>query len=409
MEQRDIGTNVRRIATGALICVLVFATPIVYWVWGNYTLEWLLTIEPGQSAEVDFGAFWGAARLALEGKWLAPLDLDQLVIARNSQAGVELPYLYWLYAPAFLMFVAPLGLMSFPVSWALWGIVSVTAFMMALRPLMTSLGRARWFILFAPSVVVCVVLGQTTLLFCAVLVMGLEAMRAGNGARAGIAFGILTLKPQLGLALATALLAGRRWKTIGWASGVAILLAGVPTLVVGFEYWVAYVESMSASTAHILESHLVRVMVTPYSSMRMLGLDSIAPTVQLIVGIGLFAGLWMLWRPAAKVDFDLRAAGLCIATPLMTPYAFYYELGLALVGALYLWRAAGSGQSPAQFLAILLWAAPVLGATQLSQLGFATVCPILILSFIYVLVLARRKRGSESRETPLPHASQAVS
>ena len=59
--------------------------------------------------------------------------------------------------------------------------------------------------------------------------------------------------------------------------------------------------------------------------------------------------------------FDLKAATLCLATLISTPYAFQYELVLAVLAALFLARA-GIGHSPTgRVWLAALWLLPVPG------------------------------------------------
>src|SRR3546814_13973031 len=59
---------------------------------------------------------------------------------------------------------------------------------------------------------------------------------------AGILFGILTVKPQLGILLPFALLAARQWTAIAAAGATTVLLVGISVLLFGWESWQAYID-----------------------------------------------------------------------------------------------------------------------------------------------------------------------
>ena len=61
-----------------------------------------------------------------------------------------------------------------------------------------------------------------------------------RGARRGIAFGLLTVKPQLGLLVPVLLIAQGNWRTFFAAAATALVLAALSVLVYGAEAWQAY-------------------------------------------------------------------------------------------------------------------------------------------------------------------------
>jgi hypothetical protein len=242
----------------------------------------------------------------------------------------------------------------------------------------------------APAFLPALIIGQNSLIWLAVLLAALEALRQGRALVAGVLIGCLTLKPQLGVLLPLALLAAGQWRAILAATVTALLLAGVPTLLTGVEYWMLL--------AGLIAEHAERMV-------------SLAGTLELTVGPGFLAaqlgatsalalGLqWGLLAVAAlsvpvfwrsrRVGFDAKVALLLLATLISAPYLWYYEAALMAAAGLFLVRAGILTRHPAHLaLLAFLW----IGAGWQSwnvflhlvpdgYLGAPIVTPVLFLAF----------------------------
>ena len=190
----------------------------------------------------------------------------------------------------------------------------------------------------APVVLLALALGQTPLIFAGLLVLALEAMRRDRVVLAGLAIAAMTLKPQLGLAIPIALLAGGHWRVILWACvGAAAVLAS-SLIWPGLDYWPAFLTAMREASDHMRDSLLPAMMITGYGAGTKLGLSHEAALgVHFAISLAVAVALGWLW--ASRAAFDLKAAALALAVILLTPYAIYYELVFGLVGVVYLARA----------------------------------------------------------------------
>src|SRR3546814_10644419 len=89
---------------------------------------------------------------------------------------------------------------------------------------------------------------------------------------AGILFGILTVKPQLGILLPFALLAARQWTAIAAAGATTVLLVGISVLLFGWESWQAYIDLViPLQTAIMTEGSglFLPMMPSAYMGMRL--------------------------------------------------------------------------------------------------------------------------------------------
>lgn len=344
----------------------------------------------GKALDIDFAVFWGAAKLALAEGPLAPFDLDKLNAARALPAELQTFPMLWLYPPGWLAVILPLGLLSFLWAWVAFAGVSFAVFAAALRGPAGSVPGLWPLMLAAPAVLLTLALGQTSLIFAALLVVALEAMRRENPVLAGLAIAAMTLKPQLGLAIPVALLAAGQWRVILWATlGTAAILA-TSLVWPGAEYWPLFLTAMQESVAHMRASLLPAMMVTGYGLATTLGLDHTpALAVQGALSLAAAGGLGWMW--ASRTSFDLKAAALALAVLLVTPYAIYYELVFAVVGLVYLARAGVLSTRPAQALAAALWLAPAIGFALLWGPGFFFAAPLVALAFLAALGAARAR------------------
>lgn len=315
----------------------------------------------GEAIKLDFTAFWGAARLALDGEALAAFHPVRLAEAMRLPPDSPEGSLLWLYPPGWHIAVTPLGLLPFSLAYILYSAISYVAFAAAVRPVSAPLPGGLALALAAPVVVINIQIGNNSLLWTAGLVAALGAMVQGRAAAAGGLIALLTLKPQLGVLIPVALLAARQWRVIGWATGVALVIAAASTAVMGADYWTHWLGTVRGMS-DLMGSELVRfnLMITWYALARFWGLaHEVAFPLQLAVTLAAAAAVAWVWR--RPVTADLKAATLCIAIPLATPYAWHFEMSLALVAGLFLARDGFGRSRAARLWLLLLWLGQVPG------------------------------------------------
>jgi alpha-1,2-mannosyltransferase len=169
--------------------------------------------------------------------------------------------------------------------------------------------------------------GQTGFLVAALLVGGLIQLDR-RPVLAGILFGMLSIKPQLGLLLPLMLALTGRWRTIAAAAATIALLVAAAGLAFGPKVWTAYVnDAMPTQTAVLLKDfeHYMVHMPTAFYSMKSARLPlSVAVWTQALVSaFAVLAVAWTFWRRRQR---DLSNALFVTATFLVTPYAFNYDM-----------------------------------------------------------------------------------
>jgi len=351
--------------------------------------------NPAGTVKIDFAALWAAGRLALEGKVLAAFDPARLEAAMRLPAS-ELPAgLRWLYPPAMLMLVVPLGLMPFLPAWVVFSAGSLAAYGRAVWGLAGSLPGGHWYALASPAVLQVLAIGQVSLLWTAGLVAALAALARGRGASAGALIALLTLKPQLGLMIPVALIAAGEWRAVAWAAIWSAGLVALASAAVGIGYWQGFAEALAAVGDMAAEGRLrTELMLSPYAAARELAAGHWpALAVQAAATLALAGAVWWLWRRPG----DWARAGLCLAAPLATPYAYHAEWVLVLAGALYLARAGAWRSGAGLALMALIW----LGATPLIPVAEAVAIPLFGLPLI-TLGLGRALIGAAGERVSAP-------
>jgi hypothetical protein len=236
------------------------------------------------------------------------------------------------------------------------------------------------------------VAAQNGFLTAALLLLGLAYMRS-RPMIAGIAFGCLTIKPQLGLLIPLLLAFDRNWRTAAWSAVVAVLLVSLSAALFGIASWSAYLTDTLAYQRSVMTDWygiFLRMMPTVFGSMRTLSFSpETAATAQLPVTVCAFAAvLWLLRREPDRLR---RAFTITCGTFLVTPYAFNYDMGaLAVCAALLAGRAQEPEFGALSRLPIALVAAIPAAVMNLGRAGLPC-SPLILAAGLIVLIVAERR------------------
>jgi hypothetical protein len=336
----------------------------------------------------DFVVFDTAASAAAIGEAAAIYEAgafsQRLAEAFPARGAVRLS---WQYPPTMLLAVAPLALAPYLASYALFA-AATAALLFAALHLLWGDRRALFFAAASPAAFQSLITGQTGFLTAALLATA-GAFASRRPVLAGVAAGLLTIKPQLGLLVPLAFAAAGCWRACAVAAATAALLALASLAAFGAESWAAFFAAIGAHGERMGTSVFpFHKLLTPFGGAMMLGAPkALALAVQVASTLAVALAVALIWRRLKARD--LRAAILCAAAPLATPYAFYYEIAMLIPPALILARrAVEQGWLKGERTALaLLWAAPM-------ALPGASHVPGLPLSFltaaaIFALVLRR--------------------
>lgn len=360
-------------------------------------IAWVLnsSVADGAAFHIDFVAFWAAAKLAVAGEAVVAFDPQALVAAQSLTPDATRSVYMWLYPPSFHLLITPLGLIGFSAAFAIFSAVTIGLYILALgswaRPVPGGLALA----VAAPPVGFVLLVGNASLLWMAALLCALSLLARERPRSAGAMIALLTLKPQLGLLIPVALIAGRHWRATLWAAIATAAIVALTIAVFGIGYWFEFFRTMARTTVDFAaDGANTETMITWYAFARQFGAgNETALAVQMLSLAAAAGAVGLLWS-RRSVAPDMKLAVLLLATLISTPYAFQYELVLAVAGVLFLARA-GIGRSPAgrAWLAAI-WLLPVpgwlIGGLEIAHYA----APVLTLSVAACIVLALRRQSA---------------
>ncbi len=306
--------------------------------------------------------------------------------------GGDYPEHYWSYPPHVLLFIWPLGLLPYLAAYAVWCIVGVALYLWACSAALPR--RDFIFLAAAPAVAVCIFFGQNGFYTAALLIGGL-ANRERRPILAGILFGILTVKPQLGLLLPLMLVLERRWAVIAAAIITTTVLIVVTALLFGVDIWIEFWRQVVPQQQWLTKhgAGLLFAMVpSVYFGARLMHVpENVAWAGQIIVAtLALSAVTWAYWRHR---DPDLSLALLLAATFLVTPYILNYDM-VVLGFAVALLRGRAAGKFDHRLL-LAVWTLPV--TMMIAAAAFIPLGPVVLSAFAVRLVRQLVAAGREGQ------------
>lgn len=294
----------------------------------------LATIKPYRDAigavGSDFFAFWSAGRLAISGAAGSVYDTAATAAVQASAGRDDI--MAFVNPPAMIPLVAPLGWMTFPVAWIVWVAATFALWFVLTRRLAP---RLAWPVAAYPGAMLSAWHAQAGL-----LTGGLWAGAAGfmrtRPFVAGLFFGALVVKPHLAVLVPLALLAGRHWSAIAGAALSAIGLTLFAWLLFGPDVLLNYPESFPVSRHLVVtgDTDFYLRMTTVYAAARVTLGDPAALILQAAVSLAVAVLTWTAWsRPGPA---EGKIALLVVASALVTPYLFSYDLPFLIVPFLWL-------------------------------------------------------------------------
>jgi len=308
-------------------------TAIALWVMAVAVLTLGSTFHDpfGQLKWNDFVHFYALGDVARHGP-VAHL-YDDAALHRDQGALVPASahdFFFAVYPPQVALVFAPFTHLPYLAAGAVWALVTITVFAAAVwlawRPVRDTLGRASLVVAAAaafPPFQNLVLNGQTTAVPLVAFAGGALALARGRKLLAGVALGLLFVKPQFGLVLAVVTLACREWSIM---AGLALSACAQAAVVVGLLGRTAIVEYLQV----LPRLGGLRTALEPKAD----AMQSLAAVTGLLPGPAA-ALTWVaasavvcwivvrVWRSAAPVH--VRTAALTIGSMLVNPHVNLYD------------------------------------------------------------------------------------
>jgi alpha-1,2-mannosyltransferase len=397
----------------------------------------------GRPLGTDFSNVYAAGTYVNEGHADAPFDPAQQFARERAIFGQSTQFYGWHYPPYFLFVAAALALLPYGTALTLWQAVTLGLYLLAIRAILVSSlpaprqatsesmapdvkgaapdsalralwlriahgrGTGQWegrfgsdrlsargmahdWLLLAlafPAVLINIGHGQNGFLTAALLGWALVLLDR-RPLVAGMLTGLLVCKPQLALIIPIALAAGGYWRSFAAAAATVALSTLAITLAFGPQVWPAFLASTDFTRTVVLEQGNTGwyKIQSAFSWARMWGAPiPLAYVIQGIGTVGLGVAIASLWR--SPTPQPLKAAALCLAAILATPYAFDYDM-MVLAPAIAFFAADGfeRGFGPWEKTALAaLWLTPLV-ARSVAQLTLIPIgVPVMLVVFFLLL------------------------
>jgi hypothetical protein len=402
------GERIRLIAAAVLIASVAGFAFLVVTAHGDVDRQ-------GRPLGTDFSNVYAAGTYVLEGKPDVPFDPPRQYTREQEIFGKATPFYGWHYPPYFLFVAGALAKLPYGVALTVWQASTLLLYLLMVWGITRSSFRgarsaspksiipapSAMTLLLAlayPAVLINVGHGQNGFLTAALL-GGALVILDRRPIVAGILIGLLVYKPQFGLIIPLALIAGGYWRTFAAAVTTVVVLTLVTTLAFGPEVWAAFAASTEFSRTVVLEQGQTgwQKIQSVFSWARMWGAPiPLAYALQGALTIALGLAIVRLWRKAAAPA--LKSAALCLAAILATPYSLDYDM-MVLAPAIAFLAADGlrRGFGPWEKTGLAaLWLVPLVTRS----VAQATLIPLGVLAMLMTFILLLRR--AELERTPSP-------
>jgi hypothetical protein len=359
----------------------------------------------GRPLGTDFAQVWVAGGEVLGGHPQEPYDVQAHVAAQRAFFGAASDVYGWHYPPYFLALAALLALMPYAGALALWQITTLPLYLAGIRGALRRSGLCGRDILVAsvafPAVFINLTHGQNGFLTAGLFAGALLCLEKRPWL-AGMLFALLVYKPQFGLVIPVALIAGGHWRALlaGTVSFIALTAANVGAF--GVQTWTAFRQSLGFTRHVVLEAGNIgwEKIQSVFSAVRMLG-GSVteAYVLQAVLSASVIGAIAWLWH--SRADTRLKYAALMSGALLTTPYCLDYDM--VLIGpamAFLVAHALENGFAPFErTLLAAIWFAPLL-ARLISKLSYIPLGPMAMITLLALILLRARKQLFE-HERPI--------
>ncbi|WP_331171995.1 glycosyltransferase family 87 protein [Rhodopseudomonas sp.] len=360
-----------------------------------------LTNGLGRPFGDDFINYWSGAYLAWHGRASEIYDMAAFHAFEQSVVGPALSNYHYSYPPVNLLLTAPLAFVPYVPALTLWLLLGWAAFYGALRLAMPH-GGALLLALAAPAVFINALGGQNGMWTAALFGGGLGLLDR-RPLFAGALLGLLVFKPQLGVLIPFALLAGGHWRAFAAAAVVALSLVGLSVAGFGFALWADYARNLAMLRHLILEdgSGVWHRFVTVFVAARRLG-ASVETAYAMQLAAAALACVVVVWVWFRESEAGVRNAVLLLCSSFATPYLQDYDLVFGALVVAWLWHApsvAAKSNRPLLIACGLVLLLPLLTAPLAIVTGLC-VGPLLLLPALLVAVQGAWHAGSVAAPVP---------
>jgi hypothetical protein len=365
------------------IACYVFAIFIVYKM--IYDLYFLTSGRP--YAFGDFFSLWSFKEIARTHP-VAELYNSVLTHQRQLALGMDLdrdcPFPY---PPSFLLFIWPLGILPYGLSYLFWVTGTLSLFVYAVLKTCSRLPFALGCAVVAPVCIVNIWYGQAGFLTGALLIAGIRSTTT-RPIVSGVLLGLLSFKPQLGLLVPLALAAAGLWRTFAVACATVAGLVIISAIAFGPGAWVAWISGLPEYAEWFqrpVPGAFFKISVNDY--LHMLGLGSgAALAAQALVSATVASLIWISFRRGST---PLAHAALLTGAIVASPHTIVYDAPMVVASMILFIQARIDTSYKFNLFEILVLLAAFVGPGLLVFKG-ASFPAITVISFMLLFILLIR-------------------
>lgn len=273
----------------------------------------------------DFSEIWVAGKFTLDGQPEKPFDNDAHWRRQREEFSDTSGFFAWGYPPMLLAVAALLALFPYWLALLLWQASTFPLYLAAIGKALPGRSVALAATAF-PAVFVNVAHGHNGFLTAGLFAFAMLLLDRRPWL-AGVCIGLLAYKPQFGLLIPLALLAGGHWRAIGGATATVLASAAATILAWGLEPWRGFIWMLGWSRTELLEqgSTGFHKIQSVFAAVRLNGGSvEAAYAIHAAVAVAVAVSVALVWR--ARGDLRLRAAQLMAGSLIFTPYVLDYDM-----------------------------------------------------------------------------------
>jgi Glycosyltransferase family 87 len=309
----------------------------------------------------DFINLWAGPQLAFAGRGRILTDFPAYHQAISELFGQAIPFHNWSAPPFMLILLWPFAQAPYFVAFGFWTVLTLAAYLLVALSVLDRDRRLQGLLLLAlsPAAVINVIGGQNGFLTASLFLGGFLVLER-RPRLAGVLFGLLTVKPHLGLVIPIVLLRTGAWRAIISAGIVILLLVIVSAATFGLEIWRSFLLVTSAyqtAVLRVFEGFYTYMMGSVFTTVRTFGGGAHwAMIIQIAVALPVAMVTTVAFGRTKNPILRLQL--IASATFLITPYLFIYDM--TWTSAVAVWRILSAGERgrPAPLLYILIWLSP---------------------------------------------------
>jgi alpha-1,2-mannosyltransferase len=290
----------------------------------------------------DFVHFYVLGDLVARGRHVQLYDADaqyrrQVELVPQSAPMRFVP----IYGPQTALLFAPLSRLDYLPAAFVWAGLTIAVYLFGVWAvwvrIRSALPHGMLVVLAAagfPPIWYLVLHGQTTAIPFAAFALAWLAIRRQRSFAAGLALGLIAVKPQFGLVLALVVVLCREWSLMGGVLASVAIQVGTVTAVMGFDVWAAYVEALRQLPAVAAQLEPKAYLLHSVRAVTNLLPGALGETIFAAVAFTVAWQASRVWRSTAPLT--VRFAVLVFAATFANPHLTVYDATVLALPLLWL-------------------------------------------------------------------------